>query len=127
LTKAIRAKIELLPGTLDMLVLGVLQLGPQHGHGIGQAIRRRSKDSVRIEHGSLYPALHCLERRGSIVSAWNLSATNRRSKFYRLTKVGKEELTTQRNKWRQLVKAISMITRAPRVRTKGPSVSPWIR
>src|SRR5258708_5946634 len=96
---AYQNQIEILQGTLDMLVLRTLQWGPQHGHGIGQAIRGRSEELVRVEHGSLYPALHRLERRGWIASEWRASETNRRAKYYRLTAAGKRQLATERSKW----------------------------
>jgi PadR family transcriptional regulator PadR len=103
--------LEILQGTLDMLVLRTLQWGPQHGHGIGQAIRGRSEDLVRVEHGSLYPALHRLERRGWIVSEWKASETNRRAKYYRLTAAGKKQLAAERSKWDLLVRTIGRIMR----------------
>lgn len=104
-------QIEILQGTLDMLVLRTLQWGPQHGHGIGQAIRGRSEDLVRIEHGSLYPALHRLERRGWIAAEWRASATNRRAKYYRLTPAGRKQLAAERSKWDLLVRTIGRIMR----------------
>jgi PadR family transcriptional regulator PadR len=104
-------QIELLQGTLDMLVLRTLQWGPQHGHGIGQAIRGRSEDLVRIEHGSLYPALHRLERRGWIAAEWKSSSTNRRAKYYRLTAAGRKQLVAERSKWELLVRTIGRIMR----------------
>ncbi len=103
--------IELLQGTLDMLILRTLQWGPQHGHGIGQAIRGRSEDLVRVEHGSLYPALHRLERRGWIASEWKASETNRRARYYRLTAAGRRQLVAERSKWELLVRAIGRIMR----------------
>jgi len=108
---AYQNQIELLQGTLDMLVLRTLQWGPQHGHGIGQAIRGRSEDLLRIEHGSLYPALHRLERRGWIASEWKASETNRRAKYYRLTAAGKKQLATERSKWDLLVRTIGRVMR----------------
>ncbi len=104
-------QIELLQGTLDMLVLRTLQWGPQHGHGIGQAIRGRSEDLVRIEHGSLYPALHRLERRGWIAAEWKASDSNRRAKYYRLTTAGRKQLVAERSKWELLVRTIGRIMR----------------
>jgi PadR family transcriptional regulator, regulatory protein PadR len=104
-------QIELLQGTLDMLVLRTLQWGPQHGHGIAQAIRGRSEDLVRIEHGSLYPALHRLERRGWIAAEWKSSSTNRRAKYYRLTAAGRKQLVAERSKWELLVRTIGRIMR----------------
>jgi transcriptional regulator len=104
-------QLELLQGTLDMLILRTLQWGPQHGHGIGQAIRGRSDDLVRVEHGSLYPALHRLERRGWIAAEWKTSATNRRAKYYRLTPAGRKQLATERSRWALLVRTIGRIMR----------------
>ncbi len=108
---AYQNQIEILQGTLDMLILRTLQWGPQHGHGIGQAIRGRSEDLVRVEHGSLYPALHRLERQGWIASEWKASETNRRAKYYRLTPAGKKQLAAERNKWDLLVRTIGRIMR----------------
>jgi PadR family transcriptional regulator PadR len=106
-----QSQIEILQGTLDMLILRTLQWGPQHGHGIGQAIRGRSEDLVRIEHGSLYPALHRLERQGWIASEWKASETNRRAKYYRLTAAGKKQLSAEQSKWELMVKTIARIMR----------------
>jgi transcriptional regulator len=106
--------IELLQGTLDMLILRTLQWGPQHGHGIGQAIRSSSADLLQIERGSLYPALHRLEARGLIASQWKSSDLNRRAKYYRLTSEGRNELVAEQSKWKLLVKAISRVMRPAR-------------
>jgi len=106
-----QSQIEILQGTLDMLILRTLQWGPQHGHGIGQAIRGRSEDLVRIEHGSLYPALHRLERQGWIASEWKASETNRRAKYYRLTAAGKKQLSAEQSKWELMVNTIARIMR----------------
>jgi len=108
---AYQNQIELLQGTLDMLVLRTLQWGPQHGHGIGQAIRGRSEDLINVEHGSLYPALHRLERQGWIASEWKASETNRRAKYYRLTAAGKKQLAAEQTKWDLLVRTIGRIMR----------------
>src|SRR5580698_1747170 len=105
------SRIELLQGTLDMLVLRTLQWGPQHGHGIGQAIRQSSADLLLIERGSLYPALHRLEARGLIASEWKASDLNRRAKYYRLTKAGREQLVAEQSKWKLLVKTIARVMR----------------
>jgi transcriptional regulator len=102
-------RLELLQGTLDMLVLRTLQWGPQHGHGIGQAIRAQSSEVLRVETGSLYPALHRLEKRGFLTSEWRLSDANQRAKFYRLTPKGKKELLMARDRWTQLVDAIARV------------------
>src|SRR6266568_4759979 len=100
-------RIELLQGTLDMLILQTLQWGPQHGYGIVQALRLRSGDVLQVEHGSLYPALHRLERQGWVESEWKLSEANRRAKFYRLTPQGKKQVIEQQSKWKQLVRAVA--------------------
>ena len=85
-------KLDVLQGTLDLLILRTLQWGPQHGHGIGQIIRARSGDLLQIEHGSLYPALHRLRREGWIESEWGITEKNQRAKFYRLTAAGRKTL-----------------------------------
>jgi PadR family transcriptional regulator PadR len=104
-------RLELLQGTLDMLILQTLQWGSQHGHGIGQAIRRSSADLLQIERGSLYPALHRLEDRGLISSEWKNSDLNRRAKYYRLTSAGKKQLLAEQSKWKLLVRAITRVMR----------------
>jgi transcriptional regulator len=103
--------MNLLQGTLDMLVLRTLQWGPRHGHGIGQIIRAKSGDSLQIEHGSLYPALHRLEKEGWIAAEWKLSEANRRAKYYRLTAAGKRQLTKEQSEWRTLVNTIARVMR----------------
>jgi PadR family transcriptional regulator PadR len=100
-------RIELLQGTLDMLILRTLQWGPQHGHGIGQAIRANSGELLHVETGSLYPALHRLERRRWIKSEWKLSENHQRAKYYGLTVAGKKQLSTEESRWKLLVKAIT--------------------
>ena len=105
------SKIELLQGTLDMLILRTLQWGAQHGHGVGQAIRQSSADLLLIERGSLYPALHRLEAKGLIASEWKASELNRRAKYYRLTAAGREQLVAEQSKWKNLVKAITRVMR----------------
>jgi transcriptional regulator len=102
-------RLELLQGTLDMLVLRILQWGPQHGHGIGQAIRAQSEDLLKVETGSLYPALHRLEKRGWLKSKWAVSEANQRAKYYELTAAGKAQLSRERDRWAQLVTAIGRI------------------
>src|SRR2546422_2707852 len=104
-------RIELVQGTLDMLILRTLQWGPQHGHGVGQAIRQSSANLLLIERGSLYPALHRLEARGLIASEWKTSDLNRRAKYYRLTAAGREQLVAEQSKWKLLVKAITRVMR----------------
>jgi PadR family transcriptional regulator, regulatory protein PadR len=102
-------RLELLQGTLDMLVLRTLQWGPQHGHGIGQAIRRQSDELLRVETGSLYPALHRLVKRGWLRSEWGMSEANQRAKYYRLTAAGRAQLIREQDRWTQLVRAIGRI------------------
>lgn len=100
-------RIELLQGTLDMLILQTLQWGPQHGYGISQAIRLGSGEVLQVETGSLYPALHRLEREGWIRSEWKVSENNQRVKEYRLTPTGKKQLVDERSRWEVLVQAIA--------------------
>ena len=102
-------RIELLQGTLDMLILRTLQWGPQHGHGVGQMLRGASNELLQIEHGSLYPALHRLEKQGLIRAEWRASETNRRAKYYRLTASGKKRLINEHSKWSLLVNTIARI------------------
>ena len=104
-------RVELLQGTLDMLILRTLQWGPQHGHGIGQSIRQSSAELLQIERGSLYPALHRLEERGLISSEWKSSELNRRAKYYRLTAAGRKQLVAEQSKWKLLVRTIARIMR----------------
>ncbi|HYP04601.1 MAG TPA: PadR family transcriptional regulator [Bryobacteraceae bacterium] len=104
-------RLELLQGTLDMLILRTLQWGPQHGHGVGQAIRQSSAEVLQVERGSLYPALHRLEAQGFISSEWNQSEMNRRAKYYRLTAAGKKQLADEQSKWNLLVKTITRVMR----------------
>jgi len=99
----------MMQGTLDMLVLRTLQWGSQHGHGIGQAIRARSDEALQIEHGSLYPALHRLERQGWLKAEWKASESNRRAKYYSLTPAGKKQLITEKSKWNALVQTIARV------------------
>ena len=96
-------------GTLDMLVLRVLVMGPAHGHTIAHAIERGSEDVLQIEHGSLYPALHRLENRGWIASFWGTSDNNRKAKYYRLTPTGRKQLVAQTTRWEEIVRAIGRI------------------
>ena len=102
-------RFELLRGTLDMLILQTLQWGAQHGHGIGQAIRAQSDELLRVETGSLYPALHRLEKQGWLKAEWKLSEANQRAKYYRLTPAGKTQLVREQDRWSQLVRAIGQI------------------
>jgi PadR family transcriptional regulator PadR len=100
-------RLELLQGTLDMLVLRTLQWGPRHGHGIGQAIRANSGELLQVETGSMYPALHRLEKQGWVASEWKMTEHNQKAKYYRLTAAGKKQLSAATSKWELLVKAIT--------------------
>jgi PadR family transcriptional regulator, regulatory protein PadR len=100
-------RIELLQGTLDLLILQTLLWGPQHGYGISLAIRTNSGDILRVDTGSLYPALHRLERQKWISSEWSVSENNQRVKVYRLTAAGKKHLATERSRWEQLSEAVA--------------------
>ena len=104
-------RIDLLQGTLDMLILRTLQWGPQHGHGIGQVIRAKSDDLLQVEHGSLYPALHRLRREGRIEAEWGTTQNNQRAKFYRLTPEGRKHLTREETKWKLFVKTMARVMR----------------
>jgi PadR family transcriptional regulator len=99
----------LLQGTLDMLILQTLQWGPQHGYAIGQTIRARSAEALKVETGSLYPALHRLEKQGWVESEWSVSDANQRAKYYRLTAAGKKQLVEERDRRTQLVAAIGAV------------------
>jgi PadR family transcriptional regulator PadR len=109
MTKRDDERLQLIPGTLDMLILRTLQWGPQHGHGIGQAIRLQSDDVLKVETGSLYPALHRLVKRGWLKWEWALSEANQRARYYRLTAAGKAQLSREQNRWSQLAGAIGRI------------------
>ena len=102
-------RVELLQGTLDMLILRTVAWGAQHGHGISVAIRAGSNDVLQVEHGSLYPALHRLEKQGLITSDWKLTENKQRAKYYTLTAAGRKHLATERSRWQQLVGAIGNI------------------
>jgi transcriptional regulator len=102
-------KLELLQGTLDMLILRTLQWGTRHGHGIGQAIRAQSDDLLKIEAGSLYPALHRLVKRGWLKAEWGVSEANQRARYYQLTAAGKAQLRREQDRWSRLVHAIGRI------------------
>ena len=103
------ARLDLLQGTLDMLILRTLMWGSQHGQGIGQAITASSGDLLRVETGSLYPALHRLERQGWITSEWKTSDKNQRAKYYRLTAAGRKQLVSEQTRWDLLVRAIGAV------------------
>lgn len=102
-------RIELLQGTLDLLILQILQWGPQHGYGIIQAIRSNSGEVLQVDTGSLYPALHRLERQEWVSSEWKVSENNQRVKVYSLTIKGKEQLASERSRWQQLKDAMEAV------------------
>lgn len=104
-------RVELLQGTLDLLILKTLQAGPAHGHAIVKAIERNSEDVLLVEQGSLYPALHRLIQRGWIAAEEGVSENNRKAKFYRLTPAGRKQLTLETSKWDALARAIGRILR----------------
>jgi len=110
-TKSDRERIELLQGTLDLLILRTLLLGPAHGHAITKAIERSSDDVLQVEQGSLYPALHRLIKRGWIAFDHGTSENNRRAKYYRLTPKGRKQLDVETSKWETLSRAIARILR----------------
>jgi len=105
-------RIELLQGTLDMLILKTLQWGEQHGYGISQAIRANSGDVLQVETGSLYPALHRLERQKWVKAEWKKSESNQRAKYYKITKLGKEQLASDYERWGKMVATIEGIMTA---------------
>lgn len=100
---------DMLAGTLDMLVLKALLLGPAHGHTIAHNIERSSEEILQVEHGSLYPALHRLEDQGLVASFWGTSENNRKAKYYRITPSGKRHLTKERTRWESLVQAVTRV------------------
>jgi transcriptional regulator len=103
-------RIELLRGTLDMLILRTLVIGPAHGHHIARHIQKSTEDLLQVEHGSLYPALHRLERKGWVTSSWDMSKDrNRELRFYRLTAAGKRQLVREESKWKQMTDAIARL------------------
>jgi PadR family transcriptional regulator PadR len=102
-------RIELLQGTLDMLILRTLQWGPSHGYGIVQALRTQSGEALQVETGSLYPALHRLERQGWVQSEWKQTESNQRARFYSITAAGKKQLLEDLGRWEQMVDVIGTI------------------
>jgi PadR family transcriptional regulator, regulatory protein PadR len=107
-------RIELLQGTLDMLILKTLQWGEQHGYGISRTIQATSGDMLQVETGSLYPALHRLERQGWVSAEWKKSESNQRAKFYRITSLGKKQLASDYERWGRMVASIEGIMSATR-------------
>jgi transcriptional regulator len=104
-------KSDLLQGTLDMLILKIVALGPVHGYGISQRIRQISKDVLQVQQGSLYPALHRLERRGWLDAEWGESENGRQAKFYKLSAGGRKQLAEEQENWQRLAVAVSLILR----------------
>jgi PadR family transcriptional regulator, regulatory protein PadR len=102
-------RADLLQGTLDMLILKALSLGPMHGYGVGQRIMQMAEDLLRVEEGSLYPALYRIEERGWIESEWGTSENNRRARFYRLTRTGRKQLQLEEENWQRFVLAIGKV------------------
>jgi PadR family transcriptional regulator PadR len=103
-------RLGLLQGTLDMLVLRALIFGPLHGHAIATYIQRMSEDVLKVDHGSLYPAIHRLKKRGWITANWEpMPDRNREAKYYRLTAAGKKHLTSEQSKWKRLARAIGLV------------------
>ena len=107
------SRIELLQGTLDFIVLQTLRWGPRHGYGIAQMIRANSNDSLQVDTGSLYPALHRLERKKWITADWDVSENRQRVRVYRLTPAGRRQLAVERSRWEQLSQAIAGVMRPP--------------
>src|SRR5688500_15534431 len=102
------SRVELLQGTLDLLILRTLLFGPTHGHSIAKHIQRTSEDLLQVETGSLYPALHRLEARGWIAASWERSDRGKRAKYYRLTRRGRKELAAERSKWETFSRAMGL-------------------
>jgi transcriptional regulator len=108
-TQEAKERLELLQGTLDLLILRTLIFGSQHGQGIARAIQRTSEEELLVEHGALYPALQRLEERGWISAKWGISSNNRKARFYSLTAAGHKQLVKETTKWKRLSKAIARI------------------
>ena len=108
-TRAQRDRLSLLQGTLDLLILRTLALGPQHGQGIARTIQESSSDELLVEHGALYPALQRLEAQEWIAAEWGVSENNRKARFYTLTKTGRKQLAAERTRWRRLAGAIGRV------------------
>src|SRR6202035_5645563 len=103
------SRVELLQGTLDLLILRTLLPGPAHGHAIAKHIQRTSEDLLQVETGSLYPALHRLEAKGWIAATWELSDKGKRARFYRLTRPGRKQLTSEQSKWQAFSRAMGLV------------------
>lgn len=107
-------QVELIYGALDMLILRTLLWGPAHGHGIAKSIERMSEDALKVEHGSLYPALQRLLQEGWITAAWGISEKNQRAKYYRLTASGRRKLAAETSRWDRFVQAVTGVLRSPK-------------
>jgi len=107
------SRIEILQGTLDLIILQTLRWGPRHGYGIAQMIRAGSRDVLQVDTGSLYPALHRLERQGAIAAEWEVSENNQRVRIYHLTAVGRKQLADERSKWEQFTTAVAGLMAPP--------------
>ena len=110
--ETVKSKADLLQGTLDMLILKTLALGPQHGWGISQRIQQITEEVLQVNQGSLYPALHRLEQRGWLASSWGASENNRQAKFYQLTRAGRRQLERETKEWARLSAAVARIMEA---------------
>jgi PadR family transcriptional regulator, regulatory protein PadR len=108
-TQEARERLDLLQGTLDLLILRTLIFGPQHGQGIARSIQQTSEEALLVEHGALYPALQRLEAQGWIAARWGTSTNNRKARFYTLTQAGRKQLVKESTRWRRLVTAIGRI------------------
>jgi PadR family transcriptional regulator, regulatory protein PadR len=108
----VRQKPDLPQGTLDLLVLKALSLGPMHGYGVGQRIQQLAEDMLTVEEGTLYPALYRIEQKGWIESEWGVSENNRRARFYRLTRSGRQQLAVEESQWKRLTVAVAKVLRA---------------
>jgi transcriptional regulator len=109
MTRKPASRVELLQGTLDVLILRTLSTGPAHGHFIAKHIQRTSEDLLQVETGSLYPALHRLEAKGWIAASWDLSEKGKRARYYRLTATGKKQLATEHSRWNAFARAMGLI------------------
>lgn len=109
MNRIVASRVELLQGTLELLILRTLLSGPAHGHAIAKHIHRTSEELLQIETGSLYPALHRLEAKGWIAASWELSEKGKRARFYRLTPLGRKQLVSERSKWEAFARAVGLI------------------